>query len=531
MKLPIIPLVVAVSLLSVVLYLFTATRPDHRTLDVPRLTRLADIDGIETEAAIAPDGIRLAVIVSGDLWILDTSTGARQQITHTPEPETFPAWRPDGERIAFTRGSDTFAVDVETKTETLLLAKATSLSWSSTSRMAFVRDRALWIMNPNGQNEKQLVAADANPDITIRTPRFSPDALQIAFIKSQLNLTGEVWAVEVLNGMTRPLVSDRAAENPLDLGWIVDGRDIAYLTNRAGAYSLWLIDFAQSAILPLTPPLVTIPLGRIGMGVWKDRIVLPRHFVDSNIALSDGTPIVATEKLEFEPAVSPDGKLVAYTAAEDNRFEIWTAGVDGRNPTFRAVGREPRFSPNGYEIVYTHTDLNGNADIWKIDIRNGSAERLTDADEIDIAADASPDGHFIAFASARGGPISLWTVPPSGGKRLRISERGYAPRYSPDGKAILFWNRQQLWTADIHGRNPRPVHGEVPEPTKGAWSRKGPAFFLDGQIRTAAETLFTMKDRPMWPEFDVLPDGRFIVAPIDIRETGLWAIDLTYKEN
>src|SRR5439155_7576985 len=234
MKLPIIPLVVAVTLLSAVLYLFTATRPDHRTLDVPRLTRLADIDGIETEAAIAPDGIRLAVIVSGDLWILDTSTGARQQITHTPEPETFPAWRPDGERIAFTRGSDTFAVDVETKTETLLLAKATSLSWSSTSRMAFVRDRALWIMNPNGQNEKQLVAADANPDITIRTPRFSPDALQIAFIKSQLNLTGEVWAVEVLNGMTRPLVSDRAAENPLDLGWIVDGRDIAYLTNRAG---------------------------------------------------------------------------------------------------------------------------------------------------------------------------------------------------------------------------------------------------------------------------------------------------------
>jgi hypothetical protein len=29
----------------------------------------------------------------------------------------------------------------------------------------------------------------------------------------------------------------------------------------------------------------------------------------------------------------------------------------------------------------------------------------------------------------------------------------------------------------------------------------------------------------------VLQDGRFIIAPIDIRETGLWAVDLTYKEN
>ena len=26
-------------------------------------------------------------------------------------------------------------------------------------------------------------------------------------------------------------------------------------------------------------------------------------------------------------------------------------------------------------------------------------------------------------------------------------------------------------------------------------------------------------------------NGRFLIAPIDIRETGLWAIDLTYKEN
>ena len=113
MKLPIVPFVIAVTLLSAVVYLFTATRSNHRTLDVPRLTRLADIDGIETEVAIAPDGNRFAVIVSGDLWVLNISTGARQQITHTPELESFPAWSPDGKRIAFTRGSDTFVIDAE----------------------------------------------------------------------------------------------------------------------------------------------------------------------------------------------------------------------------------------------------------------------------------------------------------------------------------------------------------------------------------------------------------------------------------
>src|SRR5437867_12146635 len=123
MRLPVIPFVIAATLLAAVWYLFTAARSNHRTLDVPRLTRLADIDGIETEVAIAPDGNRFAVIVSGDLWVLNISTGARQQITHTPELESFPAWSPDGKRIAFTRGSDTFVIDAATNAEKLFLAK------------------------------------------------------------------------------------------------------------------------------------------------------------------------------------------------------------------------------------------------------------------------------------------------------------------------------------------------------------------------------------------------------------------------
>src|SRR5438874_1639920 len=251
MRLPIIPFVVAATLLAGAWYLFTATRPSHKTIDVPKLTRLADIDGIETEVAVAPDGNRFAVVVSGDLWLLDISTGARHQVTQTPETESFPAWTPDGKRITFTRGSDTFAIDPETKSEELFRTNATSLSSSATSRTVFVRDRALWIANPNDQDEKKLVEADATADVTIEQPRFSPDSLQIAFIKMQLGLRGEVWVADVLTGMARPLVSDRAAENPMDVGWINDGRDLAYLTNRGGAYSLWYIDFAQSTINPL----------------------------------------------------------------------------------------------------------------------------------------------------------------------------------------------------------------------------------------------------------------------------------------
>jgi Tol biopolymer transport system component len=228
MRLPIIPFLIAATILGTVVYLFNSTGSARRILDVPRLTRLADIDGVESEISPSPDGARCVVVSDGDLWMLNLSDSTRIRITQTPEAESSADWSPDGRQVTFTRGSDTFVLpaDATPGAGELFKANATELSWSPAGRQAFIRDRSVWMTGVGGKNEKVAVRADDNPNVLLRAPRFSPDSLQIAYIKSLLNLSGQVWTVDAQSGAARALVADRPTEDPLDVGWIMDGHQL-----------------------------------------------------------------------------------------------------------------------------------------------------------------------------------------------------------------------------------------------------------------------------------------------------------------
>jgi hypothetical protein len=74
---------------------------------------------------------------------------------------------------------------------------------------------------------------------------------------------------------------------------------------------------------------------------------------------------------------------------------------------------------------------------------------------------------------------------------------------------------------DTLGNTVREVSVGLAEPVAGVWSKST----QDSPILTKPPV-----DRLVWPGFDAVGDGRFVFAPIEIRETGLWAIELTYKE-
>jgi len=77
---------------------------------------------------------------------------------------------------------------------------------------------------PTIKTKKSWFEADATADITIEQPRFSPDSLQIAFIKVRLELRGESMGGRRFD---RHGASAGFRSAPLriqmDVGWINEG--------------------------------------------------------------------------------------------------------------------------------------------------------------------------------------------------------------------------------------------------------------------------------------------------------------------
>ncbi len=106
------------------------------------------------------------------------------------------------------------------------------------------------------------------------------------------------------------------------------------------------------------------------------------------------------------PAISPDGRQVAFTIREtnwdDNTYEteIWLAAVSGgeARPITSAAksSQQPMWSPDGRTLAFV-SDRDGTRRIYRLSLDGGEAERLTDGSE-DVSAFAwAPDGASIAF--------------------------------------------------------------------------------------------------------------------------------------
>ena len=145
----------------------------------------------------------------------------------------------------------------------------------------------------------------------------------------------------------------------------------------------------------------------------------------------------------MSPAWSPDGRQLAYVSFEGSRSSIFVQTLRTGN-RFQVSNRPgingaPSFSPDGRKLVITLGGVDGNPDIYVLDITSRETTRLTTHRAIDTEGSWSPDGKFIYFTSDRSGGPQVYRISANGGTPERITFEGSynaRPRLSPDGTRL-----------------------------------------------------------------------------------------------
>jgi TolB protein len=170
--------------------------------------------------------------------------------------------------------------------------------------------------------------------------------------------------------------------------------------------------------------------------------------------------------LNSSAAYSPDGQRIACTLSQDGNAEIYTLDARGGSPqrltTQRAIDTSPTWAPTGRELAFT-SDRSGSPQVYVMDADGGSARRLTfDVDFTDSPA-WSPKGDRIAFVTRVGGGFDIWVcrADGTGAQPVVTGGNNENPRWSADGRHLVFASnrdgRYGLWVTDLDGALPRKL--------------------------------------------------------------------------
>jgi TolB protein len=155
--------------------------------------------------------------------------------------------------------------------------------------------------------------------------------------------------------------------------------------------------------------------------------------------LTDGDYLVLT------PRFSPTLQEITYLSFVGERPRVYIRNIDtaqeevlGDFPGQMTIA--PRFSPDGNKVVMS-VSLEGNSEIYELDLRTRVQIQLTRNPAIDTAPSYAPDGNKITFESDRSGSQQIYVMNADGSDAHRISfgEGRYAtPVWSPRGDWIAF---------------------------------------------------------------------------------------------
>ena len=227
-----------------------------------------------------------------------------------------------------------------------------------------------------------------------------------------------------------------------------------------------------------------------------------------------------------QPAISPDGKEIAFVSGSD----IWTVAASGGEAHLLisdpAEDSRPLYSPDGKRLAFMSTRTGG-GDLYVLTLATGQLQRITYSDSASNLDAWSRDGDWLYFTSSAtdiAGQGDILRVRSSGGTPLEVSHERYLNEFesspSPDGKHIALVAKgisSVQWWRNGHAHIDeteiwlKPIHS--PSPTDGGYRK-----------------LISAEAKHAWPMWS--PDGRQLLYMSDKGGDGtpghenLWTADV-----
>jgi TolB protein len=200
---------------------------------------------------------------TSEIYIMDADGSNISQLTSNGGLKLYPAWSPDGTRIAFSFTTDPHGpdseidiVDVNGGTISLLASHSGYPAWSPDgTRIAFAaynptpgeETQGIHIMDADGSNVRQLTSG---VDIF---PAWSSDGTRIAFVSSSdpNKPATQVYVMDADGGNVHQLTSNGGQK--LSPTWSPDGTRIAFQLDSGSYSQIAVINADGSNVHSLTP--------------------------------------------------------------------------------------------------------------------------------------------------------------------------------------------------------------------------------------------------------------------------------------
>ena len=380
-------------------------------------------------------------------------------VTTMAGTESTPCFSPDGTQVAF--------------------------SWEGEGRPAgALADRDIWIKRVAGTEMRRLTSGPGDD----WNPSWSPDGSQVAFLRiAKPDATGgkpnegAVNLISTLGGQERRLGFEARFSQ---LSWSPDGRWIA--------------------------------AGRMARDGETDPSASGIHVIPAAGGDSRALTTPPQPGWDMHPAFSPDGRRLAYVSCTGTitpPCDVFVLDLDdamkGSSSPRRLSDRSGAihgvaWTRDGRYVVYARSFMyfNGRgmgSHLWRVAAGGGRApERIELAPPGSFAPATTPARDRLLFGLDRS-DIDIYGYEPGGTVRpvLASSWVDYGPRFSPDGRRIVFesfrsGDTKNIWVADADGSNPVQLTQPPNQDGSPGWSPDGRRIVFGRSEPNQTPNIWTM---------------------------------------